>query len=229
MLNGLVALIAVLITGAVAAVSVIGGLPAEKQSGLVATDLSDRAPVSVESNRATAITTTTLAPRPVVLPRLQVPNVTAPVPDPTVDPTPTVVPAPPAAPVPATPAPTRPLRPFPIAPTTTAPPAPVVPPTWTELTDGIALTARIEPAEPHVGDTVTIFYTATSAGDVCCGSSVTVEGNTIAENPMPFSADGCPIERATSWSTTVEVSQEGPFSFGVFGTAIDKFCTGPTS
>lgn len=108
---------------------------------------------------------------------------------------------------------TRPTVPPVAAPATTRAPAPttgsqyVYPSSWTTESNGISLTLRMEPATPHVGDTVTftIDSSATVGTDYCCVVYLYVNGETVysrfhGQGPCPL-VPGPAVEKATYVAT----------------------------
>lgn len=108
---------------------------------------------------------------------------------------------------------TRPTVPPVAPPTTTRAPAPtagsqnVSPSSWTVESNGISLTLRMEPATPHVGDTITFTLesSATVATDYCCVVYLYVNGEIVynrfhGPGPCPL-VQGPAVDKATYLAT----------------------------
>jgi hypothetical protein len=108
---------------------------------------------------------------------------------------------------------TRPTVPPVAIPTTTRAPAPaaasqyVYPSSWTIESNGLSLTLRMEPATPHVGDTVTFTMesSATVSTDYCCVLYLYVNGETVfsrfhGQGPCPL-VQGPAVDKATYVAT----------------------------
>jgi hypothetical protein len=237
-INTLVALIAILITGGLAAQAVIHGPRADGgDSKLVAAGADGRDSVAIESPSATAATRPTASTRTRPGPATTTPPPQAAVTAATAVTTAVTVPPAPAtsvapAPSPATTAVPPPPLPFPMPPTGVTPPTPAPttvrtgPASWRLEDNGVTVTAHIEPAAPHVGDTVTVSYTTTGEGDFCCWVFVYADGAMVGENQMPHGGP-CPLEPVTDGSASVVVSEPGPFTIQVQGTRVDPLCVGP--
>jgi hypothetical protein len=221
-LNSLVALIAVVLTGGMASVAVIGGLPSEPPSGRGDTVLAAQASARIDAGAVTPTLTaldTAAAPVSAASP---VPAVTAP-----------PLPGTPRPAAPLTPPPTwgpgghLPVPPPPPVPPTLPPIVPVADPSsWSLVENGITITASIDPARPRVGDTVTISYATAAEGDFCCWSRLFVDGSVVDEHLFP-PGDECPTASEGSWTTTVVVTSPGPFTFQVQGNSWPNLCAGP--
>lgn len=228
-LNSLVALVAVLLTSAVAAVAVIGGLPADTSSSdLVAAEAAERAAVSPSSEIKSLPTTTAATIRPPVTTRIPTatpttrrPPETSVVADPV--PAPTTPPAPPVLPVAVAPPTTMPCLP-PLC--VERRPAPPIPPSWAVVENGITVTARIEPAAPQVGDTVTIFYTAQGPGDFCCWVHIYGPNGGVLHDSLPDDGSPCPTEAVTSGSVSIVMGMPASYSFALSAKA-GHLCQGP--
>ncbi|MEA2825635.1 MAG: hypothetical protein QOG43_74 [Actinomycetota bacterium] len=230
-INTLVALIAILITGGLAAQAVVRGPGSADRSSLVAAGVDGRDAVSPPSPVGTAsIPTRSTRPGPpaaITLPRFTppptVPVTVPPAPDTTLAPDTTVAPT-------TTPPPFNP--PFPMPPGGLTPPTPppttvqTSPSSWRLVDNGVTVIANIEPAAPRVGDTVTLTYTTTGEGDFCCWAFVYVDGAVVAQNQMP-QGESCPLAPLKYGSASIVVSEAGPFTIQVQGTRIDPLCFGP--
>jgi hypothetical protein len=236
--NTMVALIAILTTGGLAAVAVIDGPPTADESALVAAGVNGRDSVAVDSHEAPAATrptastqpraqapsrpATTVAPRPVVttgetIPLPSLPDTTSP---------PLTLP-------PVT-APSLPLprvdRTIPPPP----PPAPVVvqtgPASWKFEDKGITVTASVSPAAPQVGDTVTVTFTTGGAGENCC-RAVAFVGSGVDTKVIGYTLrsadDPCQPAPVTSGTGSMVVTEPGPFTFDVQATRDPEGCRGP--
>jgi hypothetical protein len=118
-------------------------------------------------------------------------------------------------------------------PTTTRAPAPttgsqsVYPSLWTIDSNGISLTLRMEPATPHVGDTVTFTMesSATVGTDYCCIVYLYVNGETVysrfqGQGPCPL-AHGPAVDKATYVAT-----RAGTLGLQMQASRV-KFCIAP--
>ncbi len=199
--NGVVAAIAILVSSVLAVGAVMAGPPADPPAELFANGLEGQAAVRSE-----------LTGIPAPLPTVNVPPARQDIASPEPEITPPTV-----------------LAAIPDLPATTPAAQAAGQSSWSLVTNDVTVTARIAPVAPQVGDTVTISYTTHGDGDVCCGSTLIVGGTVVAENLAPLGPGPCPLPRVTSWSTTVVVSQPGPFSFQVVGNQFDQFCMGPPS
>jgi hypothetical protein len=219
-LNSIVALVAVGVAGVLAVTAVMGDPPAETPPELYANGIEGRDAVTAEQDKPIA----SLPTLPSLTPEPSTEGVSPPTLPPTTLRPVTTVPAEAAVSAP----PTREPEPAPApAPAMTS----VSPSSWSAVAQGMTINARIEPTVPVMGDTVTIFYSVEGAGDVCCGSTVVVPATdtVVATNLPPLGPHGCPMDRVTSWTTSVVVSQPGPFTFRVHGSLFGQFCTGPPS
>ncbi len=201
-----------------AAVAVVGTEPSESTPELVTTQYDNQASVRVDVSELgqpmSALDATPVSPRPSVA-----------VPTPPVE---TTLPPPTTGPLDGASVTTVTVPPVPPAPTAppVAPVAPVVnPSSWSTEAEGVTVTASIQPAQPRVGDTVTISYTTQGAGDFCCWAFVYVDGTIVGQNSMPQGP--CPVAPLTSGRATVVVSEPGPFTFQVQGSRMEHFCFGP--
>jgi hypothetical protein len=214
LLNSVVALVAVLVTGVVAGRAVVSGPPSSHSaSELIAEGVDGRSTVAVASTVTTAV--------PLPTPTVPVTRTATSRPPVTIatTPPPTDVPTPPptAAAFPPAASPTVALP--------TVPPAPLFP-SWTATQNGVTVTARIEPAVPRVGDTVTISYTAQGKGDFCCWIRIFgPNGTAIHEDPMPQGP--CPVPAVTSGEVTVEMTTPGYFELSLSATRLENLCPGP--
>ena len=216
--NSLVAAVAILITGGLAAQAVVRGPSTSADSELVAAGVDGRGAFAIDPRAATNDTRPTANTQPRPLPRLTTTTPQAPVT------TATTVPVPPETTIP--PATLAPVT----APPETAPPAavppgascipicwerrppPAVAPSWTVTENGVTLNVRIEPAAPVIGETVTIFYEATGSEGYCCRFGLSDPDQTIREDP--FTGPGCPPESAAaSGSSTVVMTRAGYYGF----------------
>jgi len=211
-LNAIVAAVAVGVAGVMAVTAVMRDPVAEAPSELVANGFEGQDAVTAAPDEPIA----SLPTLPILTPEPSTEGVSPPtVPATTLPPVTTI---PTEIPVTAPPAPTPAV-------------IPVSPSSWSAVAQGLTITARIEPTAPVVGDTVTIFYSVEGVGDVCCGSTVVVPATdtVLATNLPPLGPHGCPMDRTTSWTTAVVVSQPGRFTFQVHGGMFGQFCTGPPS
>ncbi len=208
LVNKVVALVAVAIAIVLAARAVTADEPRQPASQLVAAAVDGRAAVPDEP----PVAPTTSSPPDTRAPATTV--TTPPPPEITVPPTPTT-----ASPV-GGPGPVG------IVPPVSIPPV-AGPSSWSTAAEGITITARISPAIPKAGDTVTISWSTTGDGDSCCGTSVIVAGAIVGQTLPPLGT--CPIAPVTAGSTTVVVSRPGPFSFEVWGTMMGRICVAPPS
>jgi hypothetical protein len=214
LLNSAVALVAILVTGLLAGRAVVSGPPSSQSAPeLVAEGVDGRSTVAVASTvtTAAALPTTTVPVSRTVTSR---PPVTA-----ATTPPPTDVPTtPPTVPVSAP-------APGPTSAVPTIPPPPLFP-SWTATQNGVTVTARIEPAVPQVGDTVTVSFTARGEGDFCCWIRIFgPTGTAILEDPLPQGP--CPVPPVTSGKVTVEMTTPGYFQLSVSATKIENLCQGP--
>ena len=216
----LAALIAVVLTCGLAALAVVGHLPAGPASAVVVTAYDAGGSRRVESSGAdrslAALDTASLpATAAVAAPTVTAPDTTLP-------------PAPPAQPPAWGPDSLGPALPPPVLVAPTTPPVvPVAPPSsWSLDENGITITATISPALPRAGDTVTISYTTAAEGDFCCWSHVLVDGAVVDKHLFP-PGDGCPMASEGSWTTSVVVTVPGPFTFQVQGNSWENLCVGP--
>jgi hypothetical protein len=227
-LNSLVALVAVLLTSAVAAVAVIGGLPSDTSSDLVAAEAAERASVSPSSEIRSLPTTTAVTTRPPVTVRIPIPIPTTPPPPETTvawDTVPDTMPdTPPAPVVTVAPPPAKSCLPAPVC--LERRPAPAVPPSWEVVENGITVTARIEPAAPQVGDTVTIFYTAQGPGDFCCWVHIYGPNGGVLHDSLPDDGSPCPAQAVTSGSVSIVMGMPANYSFALSAKA-GHLCQGP--
>ncbi len=226
-INTLVALIAILITGGLAAQAVIRDPSSASDSKLVAAGVDGRDAFAIESPGSTAATRPTASTRPQPRPTTArtapstVPVTVPPAPDTTLAPAPITTVAPPIAPPPFVP-PNLPPDPNPPAPVPTT--VQTSPSSWRMVDNGVTVTARIEPAEPRVGDTVTISYTTTGEGDFCCWAFVYADGVAIGENRMPQGST-CPVAPLTEGSASVVMAEAGPFTFQVQASRNEHVCS----
>jgi hypothetical protein len=108
---------------------------------------------------------------------------------------------------------TRPTVPAVALPTTTRVSAPaaasqyVYPSSWSIESNGLSLTLRMEPATPHVGDTVTLTMesSGTVGTDYCCVVYLYVNGATVysrfhGQGPCPL-VQGPAVDKATYVAT----------------------------
>ncbi len=228
--NTVVALVAILVTGGLAVRAVVSQPGAEDSPSLSAAGIGGRHAVAVESPAATAAplttaptviretpattATTAAAPRPAVTAADTVPP-----------PPETTAPAVTVAPVVATVAPPAASGVGCIPICWERRPPPAVAPSWTVTEGGVTLAARIEPAAPQVGDTVTIFFTSNADADFCCLTTVTGRGAVLYQSPQVTGAS-CPPPTMTSGSTTVVMDMPTNYSFSV-ATTTHYLCEGP--
>jgi hypothetical protein len=229
--NSLVAAVAILITGGLAAQAVVRGPSTSGDSELVAAGVDGRSSFAIDPQAATNDTrpTANTQPRPVPLPRLTTTTPQAPVT------TVTTVPDAPETTVPPVTVPSIPPPPpdfnWPVPPP--PPPPPVVvqtgPASWSFRDEGITLTASVSPVAPRVGETITISFTSGGAGENCCRAIVFVAGGAkmIGHTLRTDAADPCQPSPVTSGTGTVVVSEPGPFSFDVHATRDPAGCAGP--
>lgn len=222
--NAVVAVVAILVTSGLAVRAVLSNPVPEDRSAMVAAEMAGRdavaekSPVSIAAPiptppTVTERTSTTPAPRPRVTTIETVP------------PVPETVPVT-VAPVPVTVAPAAPSAAACIPICWERRPAPAVAPSWSVTQDGVTVTARIEPAAPQVGDTVTIFWTTNSAGaGFCCVTTVTGRGAVLYQSPQVPGAS-CPPPTSTSGSTTVVMDVAANYTITV-GASTHYLCEGP--
>ena len=225
-INALVAMIAILILGGLAAQAVIRGPGSEADSVPVAAGIDGGNAFAIESSPAAAATRPTASAQPqpttTVSPRAATTTVTA-------------VPGPPETTDPPVPLSVAPIPPPPSMPVVNWPPvAPPLPPSviqtgpasWSFEAEGITITASVSPAAPRVGDTLTISFTTGGEGELCCRAFVFV-GSKIVGDSQRVSGEPCPPSPVTSGTATVVVSEPGPFTFQVHATRSPEGCAGP--
>jgi hypothetical protein len=219
-INTLVALIAILITGGLAAQALIRDPSSASDSKLVAAGVEGREAFAIQAPEATAATRPTASTQPPPRPRPR-PSTTTAAPR-VAAATATTVPALPETTIPPVTAP-----PTTAAPVTAPPggggaacipicwerrPPPAVAPSWTLTENGVTLNVRIEPAAPEIGDTVTIFYEATGNEGFCCTFGLSDPDQTIRHDP--YTGPGCPPRStAASGSSTVVMTRAGFYGF----------------
>jgi hypothetical protein len=220
--NTLVALIAILTSGGLAAVAVIDKPPSLHDSEPVVTGVNGRGSFAIESPQAPADTRPTVSPQP--QPTTTAPASRAPV---------ATLPAPPQTTVPpvtVAPIPQPPGMPVTNWPPVTPPPPPVVvqtgPASWRFEDKGVTVTASVSPTAPRVGDTITISFTTGGDGELCCRAFVFV-GDRIIGHSQQAAGEPCPPPETTSGTASVVVAEPGPFRFDVQATRAPDGCVGP--
>ena len=229
--NSLVAAVAILITGGLAAQAVVRGPSTSADSELVAAGVDGRGAFAVDPQAATNDTRPTANTQPRPLPRLTTTTPQAPVTTATALPVPPETTVPPVT-VPSIPPPPPDVnRPVPPPP---PPPPPVViqtgPASWSFEDKGITITASVSPVAPRVGDTITISFTTGGEGENCCRAVVFVGAGAdmkMIGDTLRSEADPCQPSPVTSGSGSLVVSEPGSFSFDVQATRDPAGCAGP--
>ena len=217
------ALVAVLLTSAVAAVAVISGPPSAGRSALVATEIDARASVRIDLDKPAIPEATSVAASPPPTTRARVPVVVLPVAVPNTAP----ATEDPPAPIDVYPAVPPAVACVPISACIERRPAPAVAPTWTVTQNGVTVTATMTPAAPQVGDTVTISYTAKGA-DACCWVIIDV-GGAVVHDSFLASDRTCPaVPSETSGTATMVMTKPGNYGFRV-AALNGHLCKGPGS
>ncbi len=228
--NTMVALISILTTGGLAAVAVIDGPPASRNSELVAAGVNGRSSFAVESRTTTADTRPPASAQPRPTTATAAPEVSVTVTTVTTVPVPPLTTVPPVTVVPIPPPPGMPVTNWPPVP---PPPPPVVvqtgPASWSFEDKGITVTAGVSPVAPRVGDTITISFTTGGEGEFCCRAFVFVgeRMEKMVGHSQRSAGEPCPPSALTSGTASVVVSEPGPFRFDVQATRGPEGCVGP--
>ncbi|HEX7275983.1 MAG TPA: hypothetical protein VF244_01280 [Acidimicrobiales bacterium] len=221
-MNAVVALVAILITGGMATLAVLGRPVPGDHSAMVAAGVDSRDAVASESP---SVTTAPIPPAPTTTAR----QATRP-PTTLANGSVSLTASPPSAPDPAmTPVPTT------APPTTAAPTATVAPPpassvvqtgpsSWSLVAEGVTVNASITPAAPRVGDEVTVSYTMAGDGEYCCLAFVYVDGNLVGQNELP--SGPCPLPGEASGTATAVVGKAGLIRLQIQGTRFTELCSG---